>query len=301
MESKTATPTSGASPSPRKKVPMYLIAILITLAVIAILLAVTLYTSNRKNQENIEYIEGEKGKLEEELNGLIVNYDSLKVKSDSLSDQLGAEQDRIRQLLKRQASSATKIKMYQNELETLRKVMRSYVVQIDSLNTRNQELTAENIQVRGEYQKLSEDYDDVSKERDELSSTVQLAKKLAAKNIHAEGLNSNSKVKDKIKKILKLRVCLTVLENTVADPGKKMVYMRIIRPDEVVLSSPDAGMFDFGEESLVYSEKRELEYANADIDMCIYWDVAEELIPGTYFVNLYCEGHEIGSASFLLK
>lgn len=301
MESKTTTPTSGASPNPRKKVPMYLIAIVITLAVIAILLAVTLFTSNRKNQENVDYIEAEKGKLEDELNGLIVNYDSLKVRSDSLSGQLEAEQDRIRQLLKREASSATKIKMYQNELETLRKVMRSYVVQIDSLNMKNQELTAENIQVRGEYQKLSKDYEDVSKERDELSSTVQLAKKLAAKNILAEGLNSNSKVKDKIKKIEKIRVCFTVLENTVADPGNKMIYMRIIRPDEVVLSSPEADMFEFGGESLVYSEKRELEYANADIDMCIFWDIAEELIPGTYFVNLYCEGYEIGSTSFLLK
>jgi predicted nuclease with TOPRIM domain len=301
MESKTTTPTSGAAPKPRKKVPMYLIAIVITLAVIAVLLAVTLYTNDRKNKENIEYIEEEKSKLENELNGLIVNYDSLKVKSDSLSDQLGAEQERIRQLLKRQASSATKIKMYQRELETLRKVMRSYVVQIDSLNMKNQELTAENIQVRGEYQKLSDDYEDVSKERDELSSTVMLAKKLAAKNILVEGLNKNSKVKDKIRKIEKLRVCFTVLENNVADPGNKMIYMRIIRPDEVVLSSPDAGMFEFGEESLVYSEKRELEYANADIDMCIYWDIAEELIPGTYYVNLYCEGHEIGSASFLLK
>ena len=74
------------------------------------------------------------------------------MQTDSLTDQLGAEQDKIRQLLKRDASNATKIRMYQRELETLRKVMRSYIVQIDSLNTRNQELTAENIQVRGERQ-----------------------------------------------------------------------------------------------------------------------------------------------------
>lgn len=302
MESKTNTPKPGAiNQEPRKKVPMYLIFIVITLSVIAILLGITLYTSNRTNKENIAFVEQEKAKLENELNGLIVNYDSLKVKSDSLSDQLNAEQDRIRQLLKQQASSATKIKMYQRELGTLRKVMRSYIVQIDSLNTKNQELTAENIQVRGELQKVSQDFEDVSKQRDELTSTVKLAKKLNAKNIVAEGLNSNSKPKDKIKKVEKIRVCFTVLENNVADAGQKMVYMRIVRPDEVVLSSPDAGMFEYGEESMVYSAKRELEYDNVDIDMCIYWDVAEELIPGTYFVNLYAEGYEIGATSFLLK
>lgn len=272
MESKSNTPKPGAiSTEPRKKVPMYLIAIVITLSVVAVLLAVTLYTTDRKSKENAAYIEDKNQKLELELNGLIVNYDSLKVQSDSLSGQLGVEQDRIRNLLKRQASSATKLKIYERELGTLRDIMRSYIVQIDSLNTKNQELTEENIKVRGEFQELSQDYDDVSKERDVLTSTVKLAKKLNAKNIQPEGLNTRSRVKDKIKKIDKIRVCFTVLENNVADAGKKIIYLQIVRPDEVVLSSPDAGMFEIGGESLVYSAKRELEYDNMDIEMCIYW------------------------------
>ena len=76
MESKSNTPRPGMSyQEPRKKVPMYLIAIVITLAVVAILLAITLYTSNRKNTENRILIENEKHKLEGELNDLIVEYD----------------------------------------------------------------------------------------------------------------------------------------------------------------------------------------------------------------------------------
>jgi hypothetical protein len=302
MESKTITPNPRPPyEEPKKKVPMYLIALVITLAVVSILLAIKLFTDTKAHNENVQFIETEKGKLEVELNGLIVEYDSLKGENDSLASQLTAEQEKIRELLKRDASSATKIKMYQRELETLRKVMRSYIVQIDSLNTRNRELTEENIVVRQELNQVTTDYETVSKQKEELSKTVKIAQKLDAKEILAEGLNKNSKPADKVKKVAKIRVCFTVRENNIANAGNKMIYLRITRPDDVVLSSPEAGTFEYDGQSLVYSSKRELEYENMDIDMCIYWDVSEELIDGTYFVNLYSEGYEIGTSSFVLK
>lgn len=302
MESKSNTPSSESNyTEPRKSVPMYLIAIVITLSVVAILLAIMLYVKSDQHKENLQYVEVEKQKLEIELNELIVEYDSLKIDSDSLVDQLGAEQDKIRQLLKREASSATKLRMYTRELETLRKVMRSYIVQIDSLNTRNQELTDENIMVRGELQQVSSDFEEVTKQRDELTSTVKQAKQLIAKNIISVGLNESSKEKDKIKKIAKIRVSFTVLENNVADAGSKTIYLRIVRPDEKVLSSPDNGMFQYDGESLDYSEKRVIDYEKSDLDVTIYWDLTDELIAGIYFADLYAEGYKIGSHEFALK
>ncbi len=299
-KSDTSKPTMP-SPPPEKRVPMYLIAIVITLSVIAILLGIKLFTDNRKNSENLQYVEGERSKLEKELNDLIVVYDTLKTQNDSLAQQLEAEQERIMNLLKRQASSTTKIKMYQRELETLRKVMKSYIVQIDSLNTRNQELTDENVQVRQELHQKSTDYDELSKTAHELSETVRFAQKLIATNITAEGLNKSSKPKNKIGKIEKIRVCFIIRENTVAKAGNKTIYLQITRPDEVVLSSADGGIVDFDNESIAYSAKRDIDYANADIDLCIFWDVSEELIPGTYFIRLYSEGHEIGTTSLAIK
>lgn len=299
-KSNTSKPTMPPPP-PEKKVPMYLIAVVITLAIIAILLGIKLYTDTVKHNENLQYVEGERAKLERELNDLIVVYDTLKTQNDSLAQQLEAEQERIRTLLKRQASSTTKIKMYQRELETLRKVMKSYIVQIDSLNTRNRELTEENVQVRQELQKKSTEYEELSIKTHELSETVRFAQKLIATNIIAEGLNRNSKPKDRISKIEKIRVCFTIRENAVAEAGNKTIYLRISRPDEVVLSSPEGGIVDFDDQSIAYSAKRDLDYANEDIDLCVFWDATEELIPGTYFISLYAEGYEIGSTSMALK
>lgn len=290
--------------SDKPKVPMYLIAIVVTLCVLSVVMGIMYYQKSQQHAETLEdaaFVKEQKHQLEVELNGLIIGYDSLKTENDSINLKLASEQDKIRRLLRTQASNSQKLRMYQKELKTLREVMRSYIVQIDSLNTRNRELTEENVEVRKQLRDVQTEYQELSDTKDELTSKVALAQKLTAKDIVAVGLNSKSKEKDKIAKVEKFRVCFIVRENNVSDPGKKMVYMRITRPDDVVLSSPTAEMFEYNGQQLVYSEKRELEYDNQDIDMCIYWEKNEELIPGTYFVTLYSEGQEIGTTTFELK
>ena len=232
---------------------------------------------------------------------MITEYDSLKTQNDTINLKLEAEQDKIRRLLHIQAANYEKIRLYKNELQTLRQVMRSYIVQIDSLNTKNQELTAENIKVRTKLNEAQKSNVELSKQREELSSKVNLASTLIAKNIEADPLNKNSKPKDKIKKITKIRVCFTIRENAVAKPGNKDIYLRLVRPDDVVLTSSADNLFEVNNQQLVYSAVRQLEYENKDIDMCIFWDKDQDLIPGTYKAILYAEGNEIGSTTFALK
>ncbi len=287
-----------------RKVPMYLVGIVITLIIIALLLGYKLYvnTSQRNAiREDLQYVQTEKKKLEGELNGLIIEYDSLKTNNDTINKQMVQQQDYIKKLLRIDASNVTKIKMYQKELETLRKVMRSYIVQIDSLNTKNRELTNENIQVHQQLSTVSSNYEELSKKSEELSSTVKIAQKLNAKNIVAEGENKNSKSRDKASRIEKIKVCCTVRENPVAKAGTKTIYLRIARPDDVVLASPDAGTFEFEGNALAYSAKRDLEYENKDIDMCLFWEKTGDLISGTYIITLYSEGYEIGTSTLILK
>jgi chromosome segregation ATPase len=292
------------APQPKPQVPMYMVAIIVTLSVLAVVLGLVLYQSSQKlnkAKEDISFVEDQKSHMEGELNEIIVGYDSLRTENDSINERLTIEQDKIRRLLKVQASNSKKLELYQKELGTLRKVMRSYIVQIDSLNTRNRELTEENVAVRTELKQKSDDFEQLSETAEVLSSKVAYAQKLTAKDILAEGLNDRSKPKNKVDKIAKIRVCLTIRENNIANAGSKMIYLRITRPDNVVLSSSEAGMFSFKGEELIYSAKRELDYDNMDIDMCIFWDNTEELIPGNYGIALYAEGYEIGSTSIELQ
>jgi hypothetical protein len=301
QNTQSTLPNFGA---PKQKVPMYLVFIVITLSVLAIVLTVLLMQKSKQSNVYYEekvYVDEQKKQLEGELNNLIVEYDSLKTDNDSMNTQLEKQQQNIRKLLSVQASSTQKIKLYEKELETLRKVMRSYIVQIDSLNTRNRELTDENVQVKTDLKQKEIDYNKLSEVKEELVTKVALAQKLSAKNILAVGLNDRSKEKDRVSKLAKIRVCFTVRENSVADAGKKMIFLRIVRPDNVVLSSPEAGVIVCQGQELVYSAKRELDYDNQDIEMCIFWDKTEELVPGTYTISIYSEGYEIGTTTLDLK
>ncbi|MBS0011380.1 MAG: hypothetical protein KFF49_08210, partial [Bacteroidales bacterium] len=65
-------------------------------------------------------------------------------------------------------------------------------------------------------------------------------------------------------------------------------------------NSPD-NIFEAGEERMIYTENRTVEYLNKDIEMSIFIDNNGDFIDGTYAVDLYLEGHNIGSSSFLLR
>jgi hypothetical protein len=191
--------------------------------------------------------------------------------------------------------------MYKKELETLRKVMRSYIVQIDSLNTRNLELTAENVRVRTKLREVESDKEKLTQETEALSSKIQLASVLSTRDVNVFALNKKSKPKSRASKIEKIKVCCVVKENAIAQPGTKDVFLRILRPDDIVLTSSIKNTFKYNGEQIVYSAMRQLEYDNKDIDICIFWDRDEELIEGIYTVILYCEGYEIGYTTFALK
>jgi hypothetical protein len=301
----TMETSSNTYQTPEKKTPVVLILLVILLAIAVAVLGYKYYTESQRLKETTaeqEILQDVKSDLEKQLRDMVVEYDSLKTENDSINTLLVGEQEKIKKLLRYQAGDAEKIKKYREELETLRKVMRSYIVQIDSLNTRNRYLTEENIQVRQQLSSAETKNVELSKEKEMLGTQVQLAKVLSAKNVNVVTLNKRENdAEGKIKKITKISVGFTLRENTVADPGKKVIYLRLLNPDNVSLANATGDMFTYNGENIVFSEKRDIEYENKDIDVIIYWNKTEDLKPGDYTAILYAEGYEIGSASFTLK
>ena len=275
-----------------------------TIVVLAVGLAVIIYFYFDQKDKMVEMemvLTEEKDSLARELQNLIYEYDTLKTSNDSLNLKLEEEQNKIKMLLRVQASNAEKITLYKKELSTLRQVMKSYIVQIDSLNTLNKELTAENIQVRRDLQSVQKDKEELSQIKEELTEKVEVASVILAKNIVATPINSRGREKDKIDKVDKIKVCFLLRENPIVEAGKKDVYMRISRPDDLILAESPDNLFEFEGEQYVFSAKRTVEYLNQDIEMCIYWNNNGDLIPGKYSVNLYLGGNQIGATVFNLK
>ncbi len=286
---------------PRKKTPVFLIILVIVLVCAVGYLGYT-YRELKKTSE-IEKAEltRQREKLEAELMDIYAEYDSLKSENDTMNMKLQAEQDRIERLLKINANNVYKIRMYEKELQTIRKVLRSYVVQIDSLNMANQELRAENLEVRQQLRQAEDQTRELTQAKDELTSKVEIASVLSAKNIVISPLR-NEKGRETLRydKVIRLRTCFTLRENPILEPGPKEIYMRISRPDDVILTS-GVNFFDFEGEQIVFTASREVSYENVDVDLCIYWQNDGQLVPGSYDVNLYADGHLIGSTTFALR
>ena len=285
---------------PVKKKPVLLILFLIVLVCALGYLGYTYNSLKKQSEIEKAELERQKTQLEGELLNIYGQYDSLKSENDTMNVKLLAEQERIERLLKVNANNVYKIRMYEKELTTIRKVLRSYVVQIDSLNTANLELMAENLEVKQQLRQSEEEKQALSEQTDELSSKVELASVLSAKNIITTPLNEKSRERTKAAKIDKLRVCFTLRENPILEAGPKVIYVRIARPDDVILTS-GVNLFDFEGEQIVYTASREVNYENVDVELCIYWNNDGQLVPGSYNVRLFADGHEIGVSSFALK
>lgn len=122
------------------------------------------------------------------------------------------------------------------ELATVRAVLRSYVIQIDSLNQANGRLTAENTRVKGQYEEATRQIEGLNTEKASLSEQVAIASQLDANGIQMHLLNKNNKAKDKISKARTIQVNFNIAKNVTARTGMKTV-LRTHPPRQPATSS----------------------------------------------------------------
>jgi hypothetical protein len=281
------------------------------LGLLLVILAVAVYMllDTRKNlnlvsedlAEKTEFFRLEKDSLERELRNIYYRYDTLETNSLELQAEMKLQQDKIDKLISMQAEDAYKIRMYRKEMETLRSVLRSYIVQIDSLNMQNQELLAQNKQLRNTELRLTTEKEQLQRDKTQLEEIKDLATTLQASQINLVLLNKRDKESSRIRNAEKVRIDFVLRANKVTPAGEKRIYLRIIRPDQVTLGSPDLEMVDFNGEQLPASASRVVNYENEDLPVSIFWTNDGEIVPGEHTVELYSDGKQIGQASFVLK
>ncbi len=283
-----------------KNIPIGMIALSIILAVVLIFLVVMYFDQRHKMVEMETELTHEKDSLANELKLMVAAYDTMKTNNDTLNANLEREKKRIIQLLSINASNVQLIRKYRSEIGTMRDIMKSYIVQIDSLNTRNKLLVAENVQIRQEISKVQNTNIELEKVKEELSSKVEVASVIQAKNIVAAALNKKRKETNRLNLMENLRVCFTLRENPIAQAGQKEVFMRVIRPDSLVITSSPDNLFDYRGNKLIYSANRSGDYMNQDLEMCIFLANTGDFIPGNYSVELFLENNIIGRTTFML-
>jgi predicted RNase H-like nuclease (RuvC/YqgF family) len=284
-----------------------LIIIIILLIVIIGGVSFFAFHQVQENKEMTELFAIEKEEMENEYTTYATQYDELQVQinNDSLREKLASEQLRTQRLLEElrqvKTSNAAEIMRLKKELKTVRAVLRSYVIQIDSLNKINEALTTENKEVKKKYSEATRQINTLAKEKKSLNEKVTLAAQLDATNIVVQPKNKRGKNAKKIKDTKKIAVSFTLVKNITAQTGERTLYIRIAKPDNEVLSKNASDTFSYENRSLAYSIKKYIEYTGEEQTVTVYWDVEEYLPAGTYNVYIFADGTMIGQQSFNMK
>ena len=283
---------------------------IIIVVVLSLIIAGAVYYILRQRGEMQDMLlqsELTKEELADEYNNLSVQYEGYKlsINNDSLIAQLETEQIKVQRLQEElrtvKSTNVKRINELKKELETLRTIMRGYVIQIDSLDRLNKQLEEEKKQVTAKYNQATQTVSQLTQEREQLTETVQMASKLDASNISVIGITDKNKPTDKIKKMDQLDVHFTINKNITATPGEKIIYIRIQKPDDDVLVKSRGNVFTYENKEINYSARRTIEYTGEEYTLSIYWKIEEFLSPGTYRVDIFADGNRIGRKSFKLE
>lgn len=257
------------------------------------------------NQEMQELAELDKKEMENEYQQFAKQYGEMKtqINNDSIVAQLTAEQEKTQRLLDElkqvKSTDAREIARLKRELATVRAVLRSYIIEIDSLNRLNQNLTEENTRVKGQYEEAARQIEGLNTEKASLSEKVAIAAQLDAIGINLTGLNKRGKKTDDIDKCKTFQVNFSLAKNVTAASGMKTVYVRITTPTGSLLGN--AGTFDYENKSLTCTMKKSVEYGGQETPVSMYWNVSQAMVAGTYNVSIFADGNMIGSRNFSFR
>ena len=254
--------------------------------------------------EMLELAELDKQEMENDYERLSLQYSEMmtQINNDSIIAQLTQEQMRTQQLLQElknvKAADAREIARLKKELATVREVLRSYIRQVDSLNQVNQQLIAENENVKDQLAHSNSVNADLRQEKQNLTEKVAIAAQLDATAISMSILNKRQKSAKKMKDCKTIQVGFNIARNVTATNGNRTLYVRIQTPAGQILT---AGTFPYENRQLEYSMKKVVEYTGEELNVQTYWQVNEFLDAGQYRVSIFADGNMIGTKTFIFE
>ena len=285
-----------------KKVIAPLAAVIVLLLAGIAYLGYSLNEQKQVNKDMQELAALDKKEMENEYQQFSDQYKEMqtRINNDSIVEQLGREQQRTQALLEElrrtKANDAAEITRLKKELATVRAILRSYVLQIDSLNQLNAELMDENNRVRSELEESNQQNMQLTSNNMTLSEKVAIASQLNAASINVIMLDKKGKEQTKfphkIDKKGTLKVRFVLSRNATAANGMRTIYIRVINPSGEVING--GGTCSMEGTPVAYTAKQDVEYTGQEKLMEMFVPKTS-LIAGRYTIQVIADGHEIGS------
>lgn len=297
-------------PRPAKTRSNTLLLALVVLLLISNVVLLYLW-SQKKDQATtaaaqVTTVTSEKENVTKLLEDMLVQYDTLSTNNTQLTTEMEAQREQIASLMDKVKRGTYDISKAKKEAETLRKIMKGYVATIDSLNQANQALMAENVNTKQQLGEVTGQKQALESKTAEQQEVIRKGSVLNATNITAGALflRNNGKQVDTERgsKAEMVKCCFTLAENRISLAGNKTLYMRIIGPDGTVLPAADpSNRFQYAGMEGEFSVKRDVNYQNQPVDVCMFWTATGKMNGGEYKVDVYESGVAVGHTTFNLK
>lgn len=253
-----------------------------------------------------DFLVQEKRHLHNELSEILNRYDELNSENLTLKFQLDSTTNRvgiIDNAIKNLQAKAAFNKIALNQLKSLKAQKSSLQEREDSLIKVTQQIEAEKQQVVSELNHERISKNDALKEKELLVEKIDKASSITANSFVAKAFKLNNSGKTiqtfRAKETEQMEICFVISENVLAPKGDKQLYVQIIDPSNNVVS--DKGAVNFGEESLIFSEKANFYYSNNALDICVNINNEDSFNAGTYYINVFENNKRLGSTQIQLQ
>lgn len=287
---------------------IYILAILLGISLVGNIIQLNKTNSVQvelaEEQSNVDSLTSFKQQLENQFESMTFELDQFKGKNielDSLLERANTDIAKQKSKIEKLIKENKDIPLLKRQLEEMKFIRDQYRVQIEQLIKENKELRFANVN-------LTQEVDNLTKTKEDLSQKVELASALKAENISVQTLREKGKGKfelsDKAKRVSRIRTVFVVAENKVARPGQRNVVLRIIKPDGYPLTDPNNGSGTFTKSdgrSADFTLQKSINYANDRNEVVFEWDQIEELRSGLYISELYVDGQLMGNYKFSLR
>lgn len=265
---------------------------------------------------------------EKDLEVRVIELVKTEMKLDSISKQLDIRIEQVRtlggnvaelkrikaqleadraELRKGNAAMASRIIDYENYLTQKDEEIGLLRTENKSLSTQNKVLATVNTTLLEEKQQLTDSLSGIITKAIDLESKVNRAAVLRARGVKVMAISAKGKERDgdevRARRVDNIRVDFILEKNSLTKQDTKTIYMKVLDPKGATLAdaSMGSGLFENNGNYESYTLRKDVTYTNDNQSVSILYNRTQSFQKGTYTIELYAEGFNIGQGSFTIK
>jgi hypothetical protein len=287
--------------------------LIIVLAILVIISGIKLYTDHldkTKKSEEILILSEENNDLNRRIDSMTFQLDLRIQEIEKLGGDVQSLEEIKEQLIAERNTdrkrSSEEIAALNRRINTYANTLREKDDEILRLREVNQQLFAENQDLKSSQAEIEEEVVKLNLQRQELEEKVNIAAVLKAENIVVAAVNSRGREREdgfRSRQVEKLKISFNLGDNKVAEHGHKDVYVQVLAPNNQPIFdvAKGSGTFTIDGREEFFTAHQDIFFDNSQQSLTYFYEKGSRYAPGIYEVRVFAEGYQIGNRSFEVK